>query len=487
MSTIKDLKPTRVWEIFDQINKVPRPSKKEGKIREFLVDFAKKHNLECKTDKIGNVAMFRPAAPGLEKVKKVVLQAHMDMVCEKNSNSNQNFDTDPIETIIDGEWVHANNTTLGADDGMGVAGALAILTDPSLKLGPVQGFFTVDEETGLTGAHNVGEGMLSGAYLLNLDSEEDGVITMGCAGGIDTTATFAYKPEAAPKDYKYFKINLTKLLGGHSGSDIDAGRACATKLLARVLWRIQKKVSCVLATIDAGNLRNAISHDAYAVIGVKDADKEALAVEFNTFVAEVKNEYRLNEKEMEVTIESVAAPAHIIEPAVARNLVTSCYCAPHGVVSMSLDIKDLVECSTNLASIKMKDDNTIVVTTSQRSAVESRKYDIAYQVEAVFSLAGAVVAHGEGYQGWAPNLDNKILKTAVKVYKDLYGYEPVTNAIHAGLECGLFLKVCPDMEMISYGPTLENVHSPKERVHIPAVQKFYDFTVGILKAVVAEK
>ena len=241
--TIKDLKPARVWEIFDQINQVPRPSKKEGKIREWLINFAKEHNLEYKTDEIGNVAMFRPAAPGLEHVKQVVLQAHMDMVCEKNKDSNHNFDTDPIQTIVEGEWIRANGTTLGADDGMGMAGALAVLTDPDLKIGPVEGFFTVDEETGLTGASNVGEGMLSGDYLLNLDSEDDGVITMGCAGGIDTLATFTYKPEKADPNMAFFEIKLTKMQGGHSGTDINAQRASATKLTARFLWELGEKVT----------------------------------------------------------------------------------------------------------------------------------------------------------------------------------------------------------------------------------------------------
>ena len=485
--TIKDLKPALVWNIFDQITKVPRPSKKEGKMREFLVDFAKKHNLECKTDEIGNVAIFRPAAPGYENAKKVVLQGHMDMVCEKNKDAKHDFDKDPIETIVEGDWVRANGTTLGADDGIGVAGALAALIDPDLKVGPLQGFFTVDEETGLTGASNVGEGMLSGDYLLNLDSEDDGVITMGCAGGIDTVATYTYKPVAAPAGYVFFKVDLSKLQGGHSGSDINAGRACATKLIVRLLWDIKQTHDLALAKIDAGNLRNAIAYEAHAVVGIKADDKEAVSVLFNTFVADVKNEYKLVEPDMEIKIESVDTPAEVFDKESAYALINSVYVAPHGVLSMSLDIEGLVETSTNLASIKMKEGNKVVVTTSQRSAVESRKYDAAHRVEQAFKLGGAEVTHTQGYQGWEPNLDNKILKTAVDAWERLYGVKPVVNAIHAGLECGLFLKVCPHMDMISFGPTLQGVHSPKERCHIPAVQKFWDFIVEILKTVANEK
>lgn len=484
--TIKDLKPALVWEIFDQITKVPRPSKKEEKIREFLVNFAKEHNLECKVDAIGNVAIFRPAAPGFENAKKVVLQGHMDMVCEKNKDANHDFDKDAIETIVEGEWVRANGTTLGADDGIGVAAALAALTDPDLKVGPLQGFFTVDEETGLTGASNVGEGMLSGDYLLNLDSEDDGVITMGCAGGIDTVATYSYKAEAAPADRDYFKINIEKLQGGHSGSDINAERACATKLIVRLLWNLKQNNDIVLAKVDAGNLRNAIAYEAHAVIGVKPEDKETVAVIINTFTADVKNEYKATEPDMVIAVESVDAPAEVIDKASAEALINSVYVAPHGVISMSCDIAGLVETSTNLASIKMKD-GKIVVTTSQRSSVESRKYDIAHRVEQAFKLGGAEVTHTQGYQGWAPNMDNKILKVGVDAWERLFGVKPVVNAIHAGLECGLFLKVCPNMDMISFGPTLQGVHSPKERCHIPAVQKFWDFIVEILNTVAKEK
>ncbi len=485
--TIKDLKPTLVWQIFDQINQVPRPSKKEGKIREWLVKFAQDHSLEYKVDEIGNVAMYRPAAPGLENAKGVILQAHMDMVAEKNKDSNHNFDTDPIRTIIDGEWVRADGTTLGADDGMGIAGALAALIDPDLKVGPLEGFFTVDEETGLTGASHVGDGMLRGDYLLNLDSEDDGVITMSCAGGIDTLATFEYQPQPVPAGCDFFEIKFAKMQGGHSGTDICLERGCATKLLVRVLWELGQQFDFALAHIDAGNLRNAIARDAEAIIGIKPADREPLTAAFNIIAADIKNEYHISEPTMEITLAGADAPAAIIEDKVAKAIINTAFVAQHGVVSVSLELQGLTETSTNLASIKMEGGDKVVVTTSQRSAVESRKYDIAHRIEQTFKLGGAQVRHTDGYQGWAPNMNSRILKTAVKVWSDLYGAEPKVEAIHAGLECGLFLKVCPNLDMISYGPTLRDVHSPKERVHIPAVQKFWDFTVGILKAVAAEK
>ena len=481
--TLKELKPELVFGIFDQITKVPRPSKKEGKIREFLIDFAEKHGIEYRTDACGNVAMFKPATPGYENAPKVVLQGHMDMVCEKNGNVEHDFENDPIKTVIDGEWVKAEGTTLGADNGIGMAAGLAVMLSDDLVHGPIEALFTVDEETGLTGAQNLGEGMIEGQYLLNLDSEEDGEICVGCAGGIDTTCTFSYQPVEAPKNLSYLRIDISKLQGGHSGTDINVGRASATKLIARFLWNAAKKFDFKLVSVSGGNLRNAIAREASAVIGVTDADKEAVRVELNHFIADVENEYKHTEKTMEIAMSSVEAPATYIDAKTAEALVNALYCAPHGVVSMSLELEGLVETSTNLASVKMLDGNKILVTTSQRSSVESRKYDIAHQVEAVFAFAGAEVTHGDGYPGWAPNLESKLLKVAVSAHEQLFGSKPLCNAIHAGLECGLFLKDYPHMEMISFGPTLRNVHSPKEAMHIPAVGKFWDLLKKMLEMI----
>ena len=480
--TIKDLTPSLVWNIFYDITRVPRPSKKEGKIREFLIDFAKNHNIAYKVDDAGNVAMFRPAAPGCENAPRIVMQGHMDMVCEKDANVQHDFDNDPIETIIDGEWVRANGTTLGADNGIGMAAGLAALIDDSIVAGPIQALFTVDEETGLTGANALGEGMIEGDILLNLDSEEDGEICIGCCGGLGTAASFKYTPTPAP-DYLFFKVVLGGLNGGHSGADIHLERACANKVMARFLFNLGKKMDFALASFNGGNLRNAIARDAEVVIGIDAKDKEPLSVLLNQYDADVKNEYKRTEPGVKFTIESVEKPEFVIDNATAHNFIYALYCAPHGVLSMSKDIEGLVETSTNLASAKMQPDNSILVVTSQRSSVESRKFDAANQIETIFTLAGATVTHSSAYPGWEPNMNSRILNIAMDTHERLFGCRPKATAIHAGLECGLFLTNYPHLDMISYGPTLRGVHSPAEKMHIPAVEKFWRLTVAIIEEV----
>ncbi len=470
--TIKDLKPALIFGIFDQITQVPRPSKKEEKIRKFLLDFAAEHGIFAKTDAVGNVVMTKPATAGKEGAPTVILQAHMDMVCESN-NKDFDFENQAIETIVDGEWLRANGTTLGADNGIGMAAALAVLVDKDLVHGPIECLFTVDEETGLTGANNLGDGMISGQMLLNLDSEDDAELFVGCAGGVDTTCTFHYERSMAPTDFHYFKLDIEKGLGGHSGGDIHLGRANANKLLARFLWLMTKKHELSLVEISGGNLRNAIPRAAHAVFGVHTSKKEDIVVAFNNYVADVKGEYEGIEPTLELHIESVERPDFCIDTTTAHHLIGALYCAPHGVVSMSRDIEGLVETSTNLASVKMQPDNTILVTTSQRSSVESRKWDIAYQVEDLFELAGAKVSHGDGYPGWKPNLNSTIMHLASDAYEELYGVKPAIKAIHAGLECGLFKEKLPHLDMVSFGPTLKDVHSPNERMHIPAVERFW--------------
>lgn len=481
--TLKDLNPSLIWGIFEEITKIPRPSKKEEKIREYLVDFAKKHNVEYKVDEVGNVAMFKPATPGCENAPTVVLQGHMDMVCEKAGDSKHNFETDPIETVIDGEWLYANKTTLGADNGIGVAAGLAVMIDNSLVHGPVQALFTVDEETGMTGANNLGEGMITGNIILNLDSEDEAQVFIGCAGGIDTTATFTYEPVAAPAGYEFIKVNISRLLGGHSGSDIHRGRACANKLAARFIWAEMQKFPVVLASLNGGNLRNAIAYEASFVMGVPADKKHELVADYNTYVAEVEFEFKGIEPNMTFALESNEVPATVIDEKTAKNLVYAVYCAPHGAITMNPDIDGLTQTSTNLASVKMRENNTIVVTTSQRSMIESSKQDIARQVEAVFALAGAEVTHGDGYPAWPANVDSAILKVAIKAYEELYNITPLVTAIHAGLECALFRAKYENLDMISFGPTLRDVHSPKEGMHIPAVEKFWNHLVKILELV----
>ena len=480
--TIKDLKPALVFGIFDEITKVPRPSKKEGKIRQFLLDFAAAHNIAVKTDEIGNVVMCKPATPGKEGAPTVIMQAHMDMVCESNDKS-FDFDNSPIKTVIDGEWLRAEGTTLGADNGIGMAGALAALVDDSLVHGPLEALFTVDEETGLTGANNLGDGMITGNILLNLDSEDDAEIFIGCAGGVDTTCSFSYHRSVAPTDFHYFKLDISNGLGGHSGGDIHLGRANANKLLARFLWTLSANHDLSLAEIDGGNLRNAIPRAAHAVFGIEKMRKEDVRVAFNHFVADVENEYKGIEPTLKLDLESVDRPEFCVDSTTSSKLIKALYCAPHGVISMSRDLEGLVETSTNLASVKMKGDNEILVTTSQRSSVESRKWDIANQVEALFTLAGAAVSHGDGYPGWAPNMDSQIMKIASEAYEELYGVRPAIKAIHAGLECGLFLQKYPHLDMVSFGPTLQGVHSPSERMFIPAVERYWGQLTRILENV----
>lgn len=484
---VKELKPALVWEIFDAITQVPRPSKKEEKIRAFLLDFAHKHGLKVATDAIGNVVMTVPATTGYENAPAVILQAHMDMVCEKNSNVEHDFENDPIDTYIDGEWVRAKGTTLGADNGIGMAAALAVLISPEAKHGRLQALFTVDEETGLTGANNLDGSLIDGDILLNLDSEDDAQIFIGCAGGIDTTSTFTYTPLPSNKDYYHATICIKGLNGGHSGGDIHLGRGNANKILSRFLWQSMKKYDVRLAAIDGGNLRNAIPREAMAVVGVPIDVKEQLCADFNCFIATVEDELRGVDSLTGSAIFSTDTPATYIDDKTAHNLIAALYSAPHGVIAMSRDIKGLVETSTNLASVKMKENNTIVVATSQRSSVESEKYDIANQIEALFTLAGSTPTHGDGYPGWKPNMQSRIKDIAVEAYEELFNTTPEILAIHAGLECGLFLTKYPHLDMISFGPTLRDVHSPDERMYIPAVEKFWLHLLRILEKVSQEK
>lgn len=469
---IKDLQPQAVFSIFDEITRIPRPSKKEEKIRAYLLEFAEKHGIASKTDAIGNVVLSVPATPGHEDAPTVILQGHMDMVCESNDKS-FDFTTQPIRTIVDGEWLRADGTTLGADNGIGMAASLAVMVDKDLVHGPVEALFTVDEETGLTGANNLGDGMLTGSILLNLDSEDDAEIFVGCAGGVDTTCLFSYKRSFAPTDFHYFKMDISGLLGGHSGGDIHQGRANANKLLARFLFGLSLEHVVSLCEIDGGNLRNAIPRAAHAVFGVDTSRKEQVRVAFNKFAADVEREYAGLETGMKFELTTAERPEYAVDSETSRNLIEALYSAPHGVISMSRDLEGLVETSTNLASVKMQPDNKILVTTSQRSSIESRKWDIAYQVEALFRLAGAEVTHGDGYPGWAPNMNSPIMHIASEAYEELYGVKPAIKAIHAGLECGLFLQKYPHLDMVSFGPTLRDVHSPSERMHIPAVERFW--------------
>ena len=474
---IKNLAPELVWNIFDQITKVPRPSKKEEKIRQWLVDFAKQHNIEYHLDATGNILMRKPATPGYEDHQAIVMQGHIDMVCEKNSDVDHDFENDPIETIIDGDWVKANGTTLGADNGVGVALSLACLIDDSFQHGPLEALFTYDEETGLTGANAIEEGFMTGKVLINLDSETEGQIFIGCAGGMDTVGLFHYTPAPAPKDLYYAKVKVSGLLGGHSGGDIHLQHANANKILARFLTT---QPDAVLAAIHGGNLRNAIAREAEAVIGIPYSSKDNVVAELNQFAAIIEGEVGDIEKGMKLTIETVDTPETVIEKEVADRLIKALIVCPHGVQGMSRSMPGLVETSTNMASVKMIEPGVIKVETSQRSSVESEKRAIAQAVATTFSLAGAEVKQGSGYPGWKPNTNSPIMKVCADTYRDLYGKEPEILAIHAGLETGLFLTKYPYLDMVSIGPTMEGVHSPDERLYIPSVGTFYAYLKEVL-------
>lgn len=480
---VKDLKPELIWRCFDEITKVPRPSCHEEQIRNYLVDFAKKHNIEVRTDKVGNVVMCKPATKGHEDAPTVVLQSHMDMVAEKNNDVDHDFMKDPIQTYVEGDWVKARGTTLGADNGIGMAAALAVMIDDTLVHGPVEALFTINEEIGLEGAQNLGKDMITGTMLLNLDSEDDGEIFVGCAGGIDTTAIFTYKRSIAPENFTYFRVSISGLLGGHSGSDINLGRGNANKLIARFIWDCSRQWDVAISEFDGGNLRNAIPREAWAVFGVHSDHKESVVRHLNKYADAIRKEYDGIEPGMKLEIVETERPDFCIDSDTSLALCRALYSAPHGVYSMSRDIEGLVETSTNLAAVKMLDDCKIKITTSQRSSVESRKEDIAGQVEAHFQLAGAEVSHSDGYPGWAPNMQSAIMKISSEAYEELFGVKPAIKAIHAGLECGLFLAKYPNLDMVSFGPTMTGVHSPDEKLNIPTTEKFWKHLCKVLEKV----
>ncbi len=481
---VNELQPALIWQCFDEITKVPRPSCHEEQIRAYLLDFAKKHNIEVKTDKVGNVVMRKEATKGYENAPVVVLQSHMDMVAEKNGDIEHDFMKDPIETYIDGDWVKARGTTLGADNGIGMAAALAVMLDKSLEHGPVEALFTVNEEIGLEGAQNLGEDMLKGNILINLDSEDDGEIFVGCAGGIDTTAIFNYKRSFSPENFTFFRISVTGLLGGHSGGDIHLGRANANKIVARFVWECSQKWEIEVSSFNGGNLRNAIPREAECVFGIHSDYSKKVADRLKKYKENICKEYEGIEPSLNITLEKIDRSEYCIDSATSLALIRALFSAPHGVQSMSRDLENLVETSTNLAAVKMMpDENKIKVTTSQRSSVESRKEDIAGQVEAHFQLAGAEVTHSDGYPGWAPNMHSPIMRLSAEAYEELFNVKPAIKAIHAGLECGLFLDKYPHLDMVSFGPTMTGVHSPDEQLLIPTVEKFWKHLCLVLKKV----
>jgi dipeptidase D len=485
MNPLNDLKPNIVWEYFSEICKIPRPSKKEEKIIGYLIKFAENKGLDYKKDETGNVLISKPASQGYENVKSVALQSHIDMVCEKHSHVKHNFEKDPIIPIVEDGWVKASGTTLGADDGIGMAAQLALLESNDIKHGPIECLFTVDEETGLTGAFNLKDDCFESKILLNLDSEDDGELFIGCAGGIDTVATFDLQTEAVPDKYFAFKVEVSGLKGGHSGDDIHKGLGNAVKILNRFLWQATNEYGLKVSSFKGGNLRNAIAREASAIALVSNDKKETIRVVFNIFYDEICSEFDVTEPNIKMHLESCDLPETVWDERFQHKLLNSIYACPHGVMEMSRKIDGLVETSTNLAAIKAEGDR-IIVTTSQRSSVESAKENVAAMVRSAFELAGAEVKHGKGYPGWAPNTDSEILGITHDSYERLFDQKPVVRAIHAGLECGLFLEKYPGLDMISFGPTIRRAHSPDEKIEIETVNKFWLHLLDVLENIPEE-
>ena len=480
MSVIENLEPKLVWKHFDEIRKIPRCSKHEEKIREHFLDFAKKHNLKVKTDKTGNVVIIKPANTGMEKNPTVVLQGHMDMVCEKNSDIDFDFTKDAIKLKLNGDILTADGTTLGADNGIGLAISMAILEDTTLKHGPIEALFTIDEETGLTGAFAMGSDMLTGNILLNLDSEDFGVITVGCAGGGDSKIELPFKTQPINGSLESINIKVSGLRGGHSGVDIHEQRGNAVKLLTRMLWKVKDDYKFYVTEIKGGDKHNAIPREAYAKISINKSEKDK-------FISTLKNEgkYILGEikpidPNFKVEAENIEKLHTTLSDESQTNLLNLLHGLPHGVDKMSYDIPTLVETSTNLATIAFNDDK-IAIEMSTRSSIKSALQDFRDRIRATAELSGATVTEDTPYPGWKPNLDSKILDLSKKIFKDMYNEEPVVEAIHAGLECGIIGEKFPGMDMISIGPTIKYPHSPEEQVHVSTVDKFYKYVLKILE------
>lgn len=478
------LRPAVVFECFKRINGVPRPSKKEEQIIAFLTNFGKELGLETKADEVGNVLIKKPATKGYENCKTVILQSHMDMVCEKDRDVDFNFEKDAIQSYVDGDWMRAKGTTLGADDGIGVAMEMAILMSNDIEHGPLECVFTRDEETGLTGAFGMKSDFMSGDYLINLDSEDEGQIFVSCAGGARTGAEYDFNEVAVPQDYYTFKLTIKGLTGGHSGDDINKKRANANLLLVRFLNKLNRKYGLYLVDIQSGGLHNAIPRDGFAVCAVPMKHKEQVRIDLNLYESDVEEEYSATESSMQFLLESEKAASTAIDKSVSDKMLLSLLAVFNGVQAMSQDLDWLVETSSNLASIH-KEEGKVVVTTSQRSSLGSKREYMSEIVSAAFELGGARVETNEGYPGWKMNPDSKLLKVSKDCYVRLFNEEPKILAIHAGLECGLFSEKYPQLDMVSFGPTLRGVHSPDERLLIPTVEKVWEHLLEILKNIPA--
>jgi len=477
---IINLKPQRVWKHFYSLTQIPRPSKKEEKVRAFLAEFGRNLGLETVVDSTGNVIIRKPATPGMENRKGIILQAHMDMVPQKNNATEHDFEKDPIKPRIEGEWVYATGTTLGADNGMGVAAAMAVLEARDLVHGPVEVLITTDEETGMTGARGLRAGELQGDILLNLDSEDEGELYVGCAGGEDGSFEMEYRPVPVPRGWESAHINITGLKGGHSGMDIILGRGNANKIMVRILHRLLETCDIRIASVEGGNLRNAIPREADSVICFAPGKQDAVRKEVEEIASVVQAELKDVDPGLQVTVSACDAPSGIIPEDLSLKVIRAVYAAPNGVWAMSTPMPGLVETSSNMAIFRAKE-GKIAVHCLIRSLVDTAKEDMGTALACCFANIGANVSFSGSYPGWKPNMDSPILKVMLDTYKKMYGQEAKVKAIHAGLECGILGGTYPTWDMLPFGPTLRSPHSPDERCLIPTVQKFWDLLVETLK------
>ena len=480
MSTILQLAPQNVWKHFYSLTRIPRPSGHVEQVTEFLVNFGKELGLESFTDEVGNVIIRKPATPGMENRRGVILQAHMDMVPQKNNDTVHDFTKDPIETWVDGEWVKAKGTTLGADDGLGVAAAMAVLEAKDLKHGPLEVLITKDEETGMYGAFGLKEGTLKGDILLNLDSEQEGELYIGCAGGIDITASLEYKEEAPADGFVARKLTLKGLRGGHSGLEINEGRGNANKLLARVVHDLLVEFDCQLASFEGGNMRNAIPREAHSILLFNPDDMEGLDDYIKEYEAQINSEYETIESNVSLKMEEVEVPATVVPEEIQDNMINVLMACQDGVMRMIPTVPDTVETSSNLAIVIIASGKAEVRILA-RSSCDTMKDFLADSLAACFSMAGMKVEFSGTYSGWQPNVNSPILQAMKASYKEQFGTEPAVKVIHAGLECGIIGATYKNLDMISFGPTLRSPHSPDERAYIPSVTRFYDFLVATLE------
>ncbi|MFK8282793.1 aminoacyl-histidine dipeptidase [Capnocytophaga cynodegmi] len=477
---IKKLQPQSLWGNFADLNAVPRPSKKEEKVIAFMMDFGKKLGLETLKDEVGNVIIRKPATKGMENRKKVVLQSHLDMVHQKNNDTIFDFSTEGIKMKIEGDWVKAEGTTLGADNGIGVAAIMAILQSADIEHPDIEALFTIDEETGMTGAMGLKGGLLNGDILLNLDTEEDDEIDIGCAGGVDVTAFREYDQEEIPQDVVAYKIVVKGLQGGHSGMDIHKGFGNANKIMNRLLFDGFENFGLRISEINGGGLRNAIPRESTAIVVVDKVQNEAFEFEFKQLTEVIKHELQITEPNLSIALESTNLPENVMELGVQEGVLRSIYTAHNGVYAMSKSISDLVETSNNIARVVVKD-GEIKIHCLTRSSVESAKFDLANALRSAFELSGFEVEFTGSYPGWEPDVNASILKVLKEQYEKLFGEKPNVVACHAGLECGILGQNYPNVEMISFGPTIKGAHSPDEKVNIKSVQKFWKYLLEILK------